>query len=128
MNELGDNGAHQAVGITVFVKSCTAIISAAKVRHCKRRLPDALFSPRECGGQQVMFFGIFHVLPLIRGDLLYLIRNIVRLLTEQNPGYRGLAIRDLFADRYARAKRVRHVKGKNSKKIPKKKRLTKNTI
>ena len=57
MNELGDNGAHRCVDYC-FCKR-TAIISAAKVRHCKRKdCPDALFLCRENGGQQVMFFCI----------------------------------------------------------------------
>ena len=68
--------AHIVASITVFVKR-TAIISAAKVRHCKRKdCPDALFLCRENGGQQVMFFWHLHVLPP-QGDLLYLIRNKV---------------------------------------------------
>ena len=55
----------------------TAIISAAKVRHCKRKdCPDALFLCRENGGQQVMFSGIFMSYPN-KGILLYLIRNKV---------------------------------------------------
>ena len=53
-NELGDNGAHRCVDYC-FCKR-TAIISAAKVRHCKRRIADALFLCRENGGQRVMFF------------------------------------------------------------------------
>ena len=54
--------AHIVASITVFVN--TAIISAAKVRHCKRKdCPDALFLCRENGGQQVMFSGIFMSYP-----------------------------------------------------------------
>ena len=61
-NELGDNGAHRCVDYC-FCKR-TAIISAAKVRHCKRKdCPDALFLCRENGGQQVMFSGIFMSYP-----------------------------------------------------------------
>ena len=68
--------AHIVASITVFCKR-TAIISAAKVRHCKRKdCPDALFLCRENGGQQVMFSGIFMSYPR-KGDLLYLIRNKV---------------------------------------------------
>ena len=41
-NELGDNGAHRCVDYCFCGR--TAIISAAKVRHCKRKdCPDALF-------------------------------------------------------------------------------------
>ncbi|GFU72514.1 hypothetical protein TNCV_2424271 [Trichonephila clavipes] len=69
-NELGDNGAHRCVDYC-FCKR-TAIISAAKVRHCKRKdCPDALFLCRENGGQQVMFFWHLHVLPPIRGFALF---------------------------------------------------------
>ena len=61
-NELGDNGAHRCVDYC-FCKR-TAIISAAKVRHCKRKdCPDALFLCRENGGQQVMFFLSFMSYP-----------------------------------------------------------------
>ena len=61
-NNLGDNGAHRCVDYC-FCKR-TAIISAAKVRHCKRKdCPDALFLCRENGGQQVMFSGIFMSYP-----------------------------------------------------------------
>ena len=66
-NELGDNGAHRCVDYC-FCKR-TAIISAAKVRHCKRKdCPDALFALlcRENGGQQVIFFWHLHVLPPIK--------------------------------------------------------------
>ena len=74
-DELGDNGAHRCVDYC-FCKR-TAIISAAKVRHCKRKdCPDALFLCRENGGQQVMFSGIFMSYPN-KEDLLYLIRNKV---------------------------------------------------
>ena len=49
---------------SITVCKRTAIISAAKVRHCKRKdCPDALFLCRENGGQQVMFFWHLHVLP-----------------------------------------------------------------
>ena len=55
----------------------TAIISAAKVRHCKRKdCPDALFLCRENGGQQGHVFLASSCLTPIRG-LLYLIRNKV---------------------------------------------------
>ena len=71
----GDNGAHRCVDYC-FCKR-TAIISAAKVRHYKRKdCPDALFLCRENGGQRVMFSGIFMSPPPI-GILLYLIRNKV---------------------------------------------------
>ena len=62
-NELGDNGAHRCVDYC-FCKR-TAIISAAKVRHCKRKdCPDALFLCRENGGQQGRrFSGIFMSYP-----------------------------------------------------------------
>ena len=74
-NELGDNGAHRCVDYC-FCKR-TAIISAAKVRHCKRKdCPDALFLCRENGGPAGHVFWHLHVLPPIR-DLLYLIRNKV---------------------------------------------------
>ena len=59
-NELGDNGAHRCVDYC-FCKR-TAIISAAKVRHFKRKdCPDALFLYRENGGQQVMFLASSYV-------------------------------------------------------------------
>ena len=60
-NELGDNSAHRCVDCC-FCKH--AIISAAKVRHCKRKdCPDALFLCRENGGQRIMFSGIFMSYP-----------------------------------------------------------------
>ena len=65
-NELGDNGAHRCVDYC-FCKRA-AIISAAKVRHCKRKdCPDALFLCRENGGQQVMFFLASSCHPPIKG-------------------------------------------------------------
>ena len=75
MNELGDNAIslrHHRFG------KRTAIISAAKVRHCKRKdCPDALFLCRENGTTgHVFLFWHLHVLPHM-GDLLYLIRNKV---------------------------------------------------
>ena len=71
-NRLGDNGAHRCVDYCFCKRT---IISAAKVRHCKRKdCPDALFLCRENGGQQVMFFWHLHVLPPIRG-FAYLIKE-----------------------------------------------------
>ena len=68
--------AHIVASINVFRKR-TAIISAVKVRHCKRKDWALRFVPcRENGAKQVMFFWHLHVLPPIR-DLLYLIRNKV---------------------------------------------------
>ena len=47
--------AHIVASVTVCKR--TADISAAKVRHCKRKdCPDALFLCRENGGQQVHVF------------------------------------------------------------------------
>ena len=68
--------AHIVASITVFVNATAGIISAAKVRHCKRKdCPDALFLCRECDNG-LMFSGIFMSYPN-KGDLLYLIRNKV---------------------------------------------------
>ena len=60
-NELGDNGAHRCVDYC-FCKR-TAIISAAKVRHCKRKdCPDALF-PARIAANRSCFSGIFMSYP-----------------------------------------------------------------
>ena len=62
--------AHIVASITVCKR--TAIIFAAKVRHCKRKdCPDALFLCRENGGLTGHVFWHLHVLLPIR-DLLYL--------------------------------------------------------
>ena len=56
----------------------TAIISAAKVRHCKRKdCPDALFLCRENAGYQVSVSSASLRSYQSQGDLLYLIRNKV---------------------------------------------------
>ena len=63
--------------IVASIAFVNAPVSAAKVRHCKRKdCPDASFLCRENGGQQVMFFWHLHVLPPIRG-FAHLIRNKV---------------------------------------------------
>ena len=84
-NELGDNGAHRCVDYC-FCKR-TAIISAAKVRHCKRK--D--FAPMPCSFAAKWrptghVFWHLHVLPPIK-DLLYLIIGIRSITDRTNPGY-----------------------------------------
>ena len=75
-NELGDNGAHRCVDYC-FCKR-TAIISAAKVRHCKRKdSPRCLVPlPREWRPTGHVFLASSCLTPN-KGDLLYLIRNKV---------------------------------------------------
>ena len=78
-----DNGAHRCVDYC-FCKR-TAIISAAKVRHCKcKDCPDALFLCRENGANRSCFSGIF---AHFNKDLLYLIGNKVDYWSRTNPGY-----------------------------------------
>ena len=60
-NELGDNGAHRCVDYC-FCKR-TAIISAAKVRHCKRKdCPDTSLAARMAVNRSC-FSGIFMSYP-----------------------------------------------------------------
>ena len=74
-NELGDNGAHRCVDYC-FCKR-TAIISAAKVRHCKRKdCPDALFLCQRWRTTGHVFLASSCLTPN-KWDLLYLIRNKV---------------------------------------------------
>ena len=70
-NEPGDNGAHRCVDYR-FCKR-TAIISAAKVRHCKRKgLPRCLVPlPREWRLPGHVSFWHLHVLPPTRGFALF---------------------------------------------------------
>ena len=60
-NNLGDNGAHRCVDYCFYKR--TAIISAAKVRHCKLGIAPIPCSFAAGNGQQVMFFWHLHVLP-----------------------------------------------------------------
>ena len=67
-NELGDNGAHRCVDYC-FCKR-TAIMSAAKVRHCKTQVAPCLVPlPREWRPASHVFY--LHVLPPIRGFALF---------------------------------------------------------
>ena len=68
--------AHIVASITVFVNA--PLISAAKVRHCKRKdCPDALsFAARMAANRSCVFLASSCLTPN-KGDLLYLIRNKV---------------------------------------------------
>ena len=61
-NELGDNGAHRCVDYC-FCKR-TAIISAAKVRHCKRKIaPMPCSFAARMAANRSCFSGIFMSYP-----------------------------------------------------------------
>ena len=80
---LGDNGAHRCVDYC-FCKR-TAIISAAKVRHCKRKIrSDVFVFAAEWRLTGHVFLASSGLTPI--RDLLYLIR--IRSITDRtNPGY-----------------------------------------
>ena len=75
--------AHIVASITVFVKTHRHYIRREGTPLQTQGLPRCLVPlPREWRLYQAAFFWHLHVLPPIR-DLLYLIRNKVRLLIEQ---------------------------------------------
>ena len=93
--------AHIVASITASCKR-TAIISAAKVRHCKRKIASMPVPlPREWRPTGHVFLASSCLLPPNK-DLLYLIEG--RLLIEQ---IQATVFSNRFVrDRYARAKRA----------------------